>query len=96
MRELIYDASLAVIIVTCVTAVAHPRIHTGIFGGLALALVALFTFAGFEYVPTNWHLGQTAAAAAWCCFAGARWFRRQASLRERLRQLCAACPLREE
>lgn len=96
MRELLYDASLAVIIMTCVAAIAHPRVHTGIMGGTALAAVAAFSFAGFEYDAANWRLGQTVAAAAWCVCLVGRWYRKRATLRQRLIQVCHACPLHED
>jgi len=96
MREILYDASLIVVIVTAVGAVLHPRVHTGIFGGTALSVFALFSFAGFEYEATNWRLGQQLAAAAWCLFMVGRWYKRRATLRQRLIQVCHACPLREE
>lgn len=96
MREILYDVSLAIIIVTAVCAVAHPRVHTGIFGGAALSILAGFSFAGFEYDVANWRLGQTVAGAVWCLCLVGRWWRKQATLRQRLIQVCHACPLHED
>ncbi len=96
MRDMLYQASLVILIVTAVGAIAHPRVHTGIFGGSALTGFVLFSFAGFEWEVSNWRLGQTVAAAAWCVCLVARWAHKRATLRQRLIQVCHACPLHEE
>lgn len=97
IRALLYDGALAVIVGTCVGAVLHPRVHTGIVGGVALALLAVFTVGGYEYEATNVRLGHALAGAAFCLWAVVGFWWRRAKMKRRLSQVvCDACPLHED
>lgn len=97
IREFIYDASLVIVIATAAGAVAHPRVHTGIVGGLALLALSAFTLAAFDYEVSNWRLGQVVAGATLCVWLIARFWWQRAKMRRRLLQvICERCPLHRE
>lgn len=96
LHDLVYYAALSIVIGTCVGAVLHPRVHTGAVGSAALAGIALFTLAAFDYEPNNWRMGQMLCAAAFCVSLVARFWWRRAKMKQRLLRLCNACPLHEE
>lgn len=97
LHDLVYYAAISVVIGTCVGAVLHPRVHTGAVGSAALAGVALFTVAAFDYEVSNWRMGQVVCAATFCVAIVVRFWWRRAKLKRRLIQVvCDACPLHED
>lgn len=97
MREILYDGALAIVIGTCLGCVLHPRVHTGIVGGVTLALLAVFTTGAYEYEATNVRLGQALAGAMLCLWLVVGFWWRRAKIKRRLREVvCDACPLHED